>query len=167
MISRNEARILAEEEFRRPMVDVHRLHRWDVRAVALHVLGSGDAQASRPQFLHQFRSLSDLRSDGYRSSTCATSDSPEMGGPTGSTSVPPPAATCTSQPTTTVDSSLTSSPSGRHHGEPFELVLEGPSGGKFSEGVGGERVTMDSVEFIPTLSGRVPGTGVLSHPLPL
>ncbi len=28
---------------------------WDVRKMALHVLGSGDAQASFPQFLHQLR----------------------------------------------------------------------------------------------------------------
>ena len=53
------------------------------------------------------------------------------------------------------------------HGEPFELVLEGPAGGKFSVGVDGERVDIDAIEFIRTLSGRVPGTGVLSHQLPL
>jgi hypothetical protein len=53
------------------------------------------------------------------------------------------------------------------HGEPFELVLDGPAGGKFSQGTGGERVEIDAMEFIRVLSGRVPGTGVLSHPLPL
>jgi uncharacterized protein (TIGR03083 family) len=53
------------------------------------------------------------------------------------------------------------------HGEPFELVLEGPAGGKYSQGVGGERVEIDALDFIRVLSGRRPGTGVLSHPLPL
>jgi uncharacterized protein (TIGR03083 family) len=53
------------------------------------------------------------------------------------------------------------------HGEPFELVLEGPAGGKFSQGVDGERVEIDALELIRVLSGRRPGTGVLSHPLPL
>ncbi|MEO9180112.1 MAG: maleylpyruvate isomerase family mycothiol-dependent enzyme, partial [Acidimicrobiales bacterium] len=53
------------------------------------------------------------------------------------------------------------------HGQPFELVLEGPAGGKFSQSVGGERVNMDALDFIRTLSGRLTGTGVLSHPLPL
>jgi hypothetical protein len=46
-------------------------------------------------------------------------------------------------------------------------VLDGPAGGKFRQGVGGERVEMDSLDFIRTLSGRLPGVGVLSHPLPL
>jgi uncharacterized protein (TIGR03083 family) len=53
------------------------------------------------------------------------------------------------------------------HRQPFELVLEGPAGGKFSQGVDGERVEMDALDFIRTLAGRLPGTGVLSHPLPL
>jgi hypothetical protein len=53
------------------------------------------------------------------------------------------------------------------HGEPFELVLEGPAGGKFSQGVDGERVEIDAIEFVRVLSGRRPGAGVLSHPLPL
>ena len=53
------------------------------------------------------------------------------------------------------------------HGEPFELVLDGPAGGKFSQGTDGERVEIDALDFIRTLSGRLPGTGVLSNPLPL
>jgi len=53
------------------------------------------------------------------------------------------------------------------HGEPFELILDGPAGGKFSQGVDGERVEIDAIEFIRVLSGRRPGTGVLRHPLPL
>ena len=53
------------------------------------------------------------------------------------------------------------------HGLPFELILDGPAGGKFTEGVGGERVEIDALDFIRTLSGRLPGEGVLSNPLPL
>jgi uncharacterized protein (TIGR03083 family) len=53
------------------------------------------------------------------------------------------------------------------HGQPFELVLEGPAGGKFTQGVDGERIEIDALDFIRTLSGRLPGTGVLSNALPL
>ena len=53
------------------------------------------------------------------------------------------------------------------HGQPFDLVLDGPAGGKFTQGVDGERVEIDAVDFIRTLSGRLTGTGVLSNPLPL
>jgi len=53
------------------------------------------------------------------------------------------------------------------HGQPFELVLDGPAGGKFTQGTAGERLEIDALDFIRTLSGRLPGTGVLSHPLPL
>jgi hypothetical protein len=53
------------------------------------------------------------------------------------------------------------------HGQPFELVLEGPAGGKFSQGTNGERVEIDAIEFVQVLSGRRPGTGILAHPLPL
>ena len=53
------------------------------------------------------------------------------------------------------------------HGEPFDLVLEGPAGGKFTQGADGERVDIDAIDFVRTLSGRLPGAGVLSHPLPL
>jgi uncharacterized protein (TIGR03083 family) len=53
------------------------------------------------------------------------------------------------------------------HGQPFELVLEGPAGGKFSQAGDGERVEIDAIEFVRVLCGRVPGTGVLANPLPL
>jgi hypothetical protein len=53
------------------------------------------------------------------------------------------------------------------HSQPFELVLDGPAGGKFTQGVAGERVEIDALDFIRTLSGRLPGVGVLSNPLPL
>ncbi|MEO5610349.1 MAG: maleylpyruvate isomerase family mycothiol-dependent enzyme [Ornithinibacter sp.] len=53
------------------------------------------------------------------------------------------------------------------HGEPFDLHLTGAAGGTFSQGVGGEQVEMDALDFIRTLSGRLPGAGVMRHPLPL
>jgi uncharacterized protein (TIGR03083 family) len=53
------------------------------------------------------------------------------------------------------------------HGQPFDLVLEGPAGGTFSQGDGGERVVIDAIDFVRTLAGRRPGSGVLSNPLPL
>jgi uncharacterized protein (TIGR03083 family) len=53
------------------------------------------------------------------------------------------------------------------HGQPFELVLDGPAGGKFSQGSAGERIDIDALDFIRTLSGRLPGAGVLRNPLPL
>jgi len=55
----------------------------------------------------------------------------------------------------------------RIHGQPFELALDGPAGGTFTQGEAGERVEIDALDFIRTLSGRLPGEGVLSHPLPL
>ncbi len=53
------------------------------------------------------------------------------------------------------------------HGEPFDLQLTGTAGGPFCQGQGGERVEMDALDFIRTLSGRLPGVGVMRHPLPL
>ena len=53
------------------------------------------------------------------------------------------------------------------HGEAFELTLSGPAGGTFRRGRSGERIELDALDFIRTLSGRLPGTGVMRHPLPL
>ena len=53
------------------------------------------------------------------------------------------------------------------HGQPFELALTGAAGGTFSQGSGGEHVEIDAIEFVRTVSGRRPGTGVLANPLPL
>jgi hypothetical protein len=47
------------------------------------------------------------------------------------------------------------------------LHLTGAAGGTFRQGEGGEHVEMDALDFIRTLSGRLPGTGVMRHPLPL
>jgi uncharacterized protein (TIGR03083 family) len=53
------------------------------------------------------------------------------------------------------------------HEEPFHLHLTGTAGGSFSQGSGGEHVEMDALDFVRTLAGRLPGTGVMRHPLPL
>jgi len=53
------------------------------------------------------------------------------------------------------------------HGEPFDLVLDGPAGGTFRQGHDGEHVEISATDFVRTLSGRLPSTGVLSHSLPL
>ncbi len=54
----------------------------------------------------------------------------------------------------------------RRHGRPFTLELEGPAGGTFQHGDGGERTTLDTVEFCRILSGRAEGTGLLSTEVP-
>lgn len=40
------------------------------------------------------------------------------------------------------------------HDQPYELILEGPAGGVFRRGEGGERLTLDAVEFCRIVSGR-------------
>ena len=52
------------------------------------------------------------------------------------------------------------------HGEPFRLQLDGPAGGTWSVGTGGEEITLDAVEFARILSGRAPGSGLLSVQVP-
>lgn len=55
----------------------------------------------------------------------------------------------------------------RRHGEPFTLSLTGPAGGTFTAGAdGGEQITIDAVEFCRVLSGRAPGTGLLTQEVP-
>jgi uncharacterized protein (TIGR03083 family) len=53
------------------------------------------------------------------------------------------------------------------HGEPFTLELSGPAGGRYVSGADGESVALDAIEFCRILAERVPGEGVLRHPLPL
>ncbi len=52
------------------------------------------------------------------------------------------------------------------HGQPFELELTGLAGGSFSQGVGGEHITIDAVEFCRILSGRAPASGLLTEEVP-
>jgi uncharacterized protein (TIGR03083 family) len=53
------------------------------------------------------------------------------------------------------------------HGQPFHLALTGSAGGTCTQGTGGDHVELDAIDFVRTVSGRLPGTGVLRHPLPL
>jgi uncharacterized protein (TIGR03083 family) len=238
-INRPEARRLAEEEFARFAELAASLSEpewamptdciaWDVRTMALHVLGSADAQASVREFAHQMRRGMPLNKqidshhwvDGLNELQIRERQhlsNPELVvqlkgvGPRavkGRWSTPPPMrylpipfgppigweplkylldvgftrdvwchrldiSGATGRPM-----HLTADHDGRLvadivaewasiHREPFDLILEGPAGGKFTQGVNGERVEIDAMEFIRTLSGRLPGSGVLSHPLPL
>jgi uncharacterized protein (TIGR03083 family) len=238
-IERPEARLLAEEEFRR-FADLAAsltgpewarptdCDAWDVRKVALHVLGSGDAQASFPQFVHQLwrgvplnkeidshhwvdgmnelqiRERAQLSNDEIVAQLATVGPKAVKG----RWRTPPPmrylpipfgppfgwmplkylldvgftrdtwAHRIDICGATGRDMHVTPDHDGRLvadivaewaelHGRPFELVLEGPAGGKFSQGAGGERVEIDAIEFVRVLSGRRPGTGVLGHPLPL
>ncbi|MEO5902370.1 MAG: maleylpyruvate isomerase family mycothiol-dependent enzyme [Ilumatobacteraceae bacterium] len=53
------------------------------------------------------------------------------------------------------------------HGEPFSLVIDGPAGGTFVQGTGGEHVQMGFVQFCRILTERASGEGILRHPMPL
>lgn len=48
------------------------------------------------------------------------------------------------------------------HGEAFVLSLHGPAGGDFCQGVDGQRLELDAIDFCRTISGRVPGDGLLA-----
>lgn len=53
------------------------------------------------------------------------------------------------------------------HCEPFTLVLDGPAGGTYVQGAGGDEVEIGIVDFVRTLAQRTNASGVLRHPLPL
>lgn len=55
---------------------------------------------------------------------------------------------------------------GRRHGQPFVLRLEGPAGGHFTRGIGGEEIAVDAIEFCRILSGRAVGAGLLTQEVP-
>ena len=48
-----------------------------------------------------------------------------------------------------------------NHGQPFDLVLDGPAGGMYRRGMGGERLRLDAVEFARLVSGRLDGNEVV------
>jgi uncharacterized protein (TIGR03083 family) len=52
------------------------------------------------------------------------------------------------------------------HGQPFDLTLTGPAGGRWQAGGSGERLELDAVEFCRVLSGRAPGSGLLATVVP-
>ena len=238
-IERPEARVLAEEEFSRFATLVASLTddewtqptdctRWDVRKLALHVLGSAEAQASAREFLHQLRHglpinkrigahhwvdglnevqiLERSHLPNHELVTRFAAVGPQAVKGRWDTPLPirylplpfgPPigwaplkylldvgftrdvwAHRIDLSAATGRRMDLTAEHDGRLvgdivaewaalHGEPFELILEGPAGGKYTHGEGGERVTIDALEFVRTLAGRLPGAGVLRHPLPL
>ncbi len=238
-ITRPEAKVLAEEEFRRFADLVASLTSeewtaptdctgWDVHKMVLHVLGSGDAQASFRVFVHQLRRGMPLNKeidshhwvDGMnelqiRERTHLSNDElvaqVAAVGPKavkGRWRTPPPARyiplpfgppigwvplkylldvgftrdvwahRIDTHAAIGRPMELTADHDGRLvadiaaewagiHGQPFELVLDGPAGGKFTQGVAGERVEIDALDFIRTLCGRLPGEGVLGNPLPL
>jgi uncharacterized protein (TIGR03083 family) len=238
-IQRPEARMLAEEEFRRfaaycasftaddwarPTDCVG----WTARDMALHVLGSADAQASVKEFAHQFvrglpvnrqieshhwvdginelqirerRRLSNAELVVQLTAIGPKAVAGRWGTPAPIRHLPIPigppvgwtglwylldvgftrdvwAHRIDLEAATGRPLEVTSDHDGRLvadllaewaavHGEPFELVLTGLAGGTYTQGVGGERVELDAVEFVRTLCGRRPGTGVLAHPFPL
>jgi uncharacterized protein (TIGR03083 family) len=238
-IPRPEARVLAEEEFVRFAELAESLTPedwqaptdctgWDVRTMALHVLGSAEAQASFPQFLHQLRrgmplnkqidshhwvdGLNELqiRERRHLSNDELVARLHNIGpnAVTGRWRTPPPlrylplpfgppigwkplkylldvgftrdvwahridihaAIDRPMRPTAAHDGRLVADIVAEWasiHGQPFELVLDGPAGGTFTHGVDGERIEIDAIDFIRTLCGRLPATGVLSSPLPL
>ena len=54
----------------------------------------------------------------------------------------------------------------RRHGQPCTLHLTGPAGGTFTQGEGGEEITIDAVDFCRILSGRGSGDGLLAQQVP-
>jgi uncharacterized protein (TIGR03083 family) len=238
-ITRPEARLLAEEEFARFADTVASLTAdewamptdctdWDVRKIALHVLGSAEAQASVREFGHQLRRglpinrridshhwvdglnalqvrererLSNAELVAQLGAIGPKAVKGRWGTPPPMRYVPlsfgPPIGWAPLKYLLDVGFTrdvwahridihqaigrpmcLSAGHDGRLvadivlewadiHRQPFELMLDGEAGGKFSQGVDGERVEMDALDFLRTLSGRLPGTGVLSHPLPL
>ena len=67
-----------------------------------------------------------------------------------------------------MDTQTVSVSSGRaRHGQPFRLVLDGPTGGEFvKEGNDGDVLRLDAVEFCRVLSGRGRGEGLLAQEVP-
>lgn len=52
------------------------------------------------------------------------------------------------------------------HDAPYELELTGPAGGGWRRGSGGERITMDAIDFCRVLSGRGKAPGLLAVAVP-
>ena len=55
----------------------------------------------------------------------------------------------------------------RRHGQPFDLTLTGPAGGRYTTaGAPSEQIELDTIEFCRIVSGRDQGSGVLSQEVP-
>jgi hypothetical protein len=52
------------------------------------------------------------------------------------------------------------------HGQAFTLVLDGPAGGTFVTGDGGEHLQLDAIDFCRILSSRAEGRGLLTTKVP-
>jgi hypothetical protein len=52
----------------------------------------------------------------------------------------------------------------QRHGQPYTLELTGPAGGVW--GSGGERITLDALEFCRKISGRGEATGLIATAVP-
>jgi uncharacterized protein (TIGR03083 family) len=52
------------------------------------------------------------------------------------------------------------------HGQPCELQLTGPAGGRWRYGSDGPTISMDAVEFCRAISGRAPAEGLLTTQVP-
>jgi uncharacterized protein (TIGR03083 family) len=237
-VNHDEAIELAETEYRR-FVDLLRglgpddwgrptdCDRWDVRAVALHVLGAMDANASMRELLHQQRlggkagkeiggsSLDGVNEVQIRERSSLSGDElvrryeatveravrgrrrfprPLRGV---KMTMPPPWTGKRSlgwlndvvytrdtwmhrvdlSRATSRDLVLTAEHDGRIvadvvgdwarlHGQPFELVLTGPAGGRFRTGTGGEHHELDAIEFCRSIAGRRERTGLLATEVP-
>jgi uncharacterized protein (TIGR03083 family) len=238
-ITRPEARVLAEEEFVRFADACASLSPdegsmdtdctgWDVRKLVLHVLGSGDAQASVREFGHQFvkglpvnkqieshhwvdglnelqiREREHLSNDEVVAQLKAVGPSAVKGrwktpAPMRYVPIPfgPPVGWAPLKYLLDVGFTrdvwchridlyaaigrpmpATPEHDGRLVGDivaewaevykhDFDLVLTGAAGGTFTQGTNGEHVEIDALDFVRVLSGRLPGTGILSHPFPL
>jgi uncharacterized protein (TIGR03083 family) len=54
----------------------------------------------------------------------------------------------------------------RRHGRPFTLRLGGTAGGTYTTADPGQEIAVDAVEFCRIVSGRAPGTGLLTQDVP-
>jgi uncharacterized protein (TIGR03083 family) len=52
------------------------------------------------------------------------------------------------------------------HGQPYELHLTGPAGGRWTSGSNGPKISMDTVDFCRSISGRAPAEGLLTTEVP-
>jgi len=48
------------------------------------------------------------------------------------------------------------------HGQPCEVALTGPAGGRWSFGTGGETIELDAIDFALVMAGRATGAGLLA-----
>jgi uncharacterized protein (TIGR03083 family) len=54
----------------------------------------------------------------------------------------------------------------RRHGQPFDLTLSGPVGGRWGQGTGSDTIELDALDFCWTVAGRMPGGGLLTTRVP-